>query len=73
MDFTEKVKPVERSWQGGPLRQCHIPKLDSRWLYVCDRCKRPARTGVRLNPSAGEWQCASCERGETRKTVQLAS
>ena len=66
--FTGPEKPVERAWVGGPLRQCHLPVWDKRVKYVCDDCRLPALTGVRLDPARREWLCASCERGLVRST-----
>ena len=65
--LAEKAKPARRSWKSGPLIQCHLPMSHTAVLYVCDRCLRPARTGIRLNRRVQEWQCASCEEGLTRK------
>lgn len=73
MKLVEKAKPVKRSWEGGPLIQCHVPMSTSTALYVCDRCLRPAYTGVRLNYRIGEWLCASCEAGRTRNDGPKAS
>lgn len=66
MQLIEKPKPIERSWPGGPLRQCHRAKTDLGWQYVCDGCLGPAKTGVRLQGRLREWLCASCERGLMR-------
>jgi hypothetical protein len=59
MQLVEKSKPVKRSWPGGPLIQCHVPVTDCAAFYVCERCRRPAYTGVRLDSRTGEWLCAS--------------
>jgi len=60
-------RDIIRSWEGGPLRP--NKSMYELWAYICDRCRQPARTGVRLWGS--EWLCVSCERGHTRTVKQV--
>jgi hypothetical protein len=72
MKLIETVKPVRRSWRGGPLIQTHLPMEDSRVKYVCEQCERPAYTGVRFvraGTDGGKWLCATCEAGGIRQSL----
>jgi hypothetical protein len=69
MKLIETVKPVRRSWPGGPLIQCHLPMANLSVKYVCDVCHCVAHRGVLLGSAGinrGLWLCWTCEVGGTR-------